>query len=73
MVLLILILEKSAFFYVTYIADNSVAVTSGYDQDYLHIKVIDLQTRKVKKTLKVNTINTGVAYSEEKFGRREYK
>ncbi|VDI76129.1 Hypothetical predicted protein [Mytilus galloprovincialis] len=53
-------------FDVTYIGDNTVAVTSGYDTDYVHIRVIDLQTRKVKKTLNSNSINTGVAYCKDK-------
>ncbi|CAG2198773.1 unnamed protein product [Mytilus edulis] len=53
-------------FDVTYIGDNSVAVTSGYDKDSLQINLIDLKTKKVRKTLKVNSVNTGVAYSEGK-------
>ncbi|XP_071121088.1 uncharacterized protein [Mytilus edulis] len=53
-------------FDVTYIGDNSVAVTSGYDKDSLQINLIDLKTKKVRKTLKVNSVNAGVAYSEDK-------
>ncbi|CAG2198769.1 unnamed protein product [Mytilus edulis] len=50
----------------TYIGDNSVAVTSGYLCDYLQINLIDLETRNVTKTLKVNSVNSGVAYKDNK-------
>ncbi|CAG2248363.1 unnamed protein product [Mytilus edulis] len=48
------------------IADNAIALTSGYVEDSLQINLIDLKTQKVKKTLKINTVNSGVAYSEDK-------
>ncbi|CAG2240317.1 unnamed protein product [Mytilus edulis] len=53
-------------FDMTYIGDNSVAVTSGYLCDYLQINLIDLETRNVTKTLKVNSVNSGVAYKDNK-------
>ncbi|XP_071123021.1 uncharacterized protein [Mytilus edulis] len=53
-------------FDVTHIGDNSVAVTSGYESDSLNIDLIDLEARKKKKTLKVNSENTGLGYSEDK-------
>ncbi|XP_076115468.1 uncharacterized protein LOC143083127 [Mytilus galloprovincialis] len=53
-------------FDVTYIGDNKVAVTSGYHKDFRQINLVDLTTRKVKRTLKVNSINSGVAYSSDK-------
>ncbi|CAG2198768.1 unnamed protein product [Mytilus edulis] len=53
-------------FDVVYIGDNKVAMTSGYSIDFLEINVIELETRKIKKTLKVNSVNSGVAYSEDK-------
>ncbi|XP_071123278.1 uncharacterized protein [Mytilus edulis] len=48
------------------IAENAIALTSGYLEDSLQINLIDLKTRKVKKTLKINAVNSGIAYSEDK-------
>ncbi|CAG2255462.1 unnamed protein product [Mytilus edulis] len=53
-------------FDVTYIGDDSVAVTSGYEKDCIQINLIILKTRKVKKTLKVNSVNCGLACSDDK-------
>ncbi|XP_063399122.1 uncharacterized protein LOC134683737 [Mytilus trossulus] len=53
-------------FDVAIIGDNSVAVTTGYDFYAYQIIVIDLKTRKIKKGLTVNLVNTGLAYSEDK-------
>ncbi|CAG2198772.1 unnamed protein product [Mytilus edulis] len=53
-------------FDVTYIGDNTVAVTSGYEYSARQINLIDLKRKKVTKTLNVNSVNTGVAYIEDK-------
>ncbi|CAG2200590.1 unnamed protein product [Mytilus edulis] len=43
-------------FDVTFIRENTVAVTSGYEKDCIQINLIILKTRKVRKTLKVNSV-----------------
>lgn len=53
-------------FDVTLIGDNSIAVTSGYYRSSRQINLIDLKTRKVQNTLKVNSVNSGVACSSDK-------
>ncbi|XP_063399118.1 uncharacterized protein LOC134683731 [Mytilus trossulus] len=58
--------EFGPVFDLALIDDNSVAVTSGYFKDCLQINLIDLKTKKVNKPLTVNTVNTGVAYIEDK-------
>lgn len=50
---------------VTYIGDDSVAVTSGYEEDSLQVSLIDLKTKELTKTLKVNSVNSGVAYIDD--------
>ncbi|CAC5410389.1 unnamed protein product [Mytilus coruscus] len=51
---------------VVYIGDNSVAVTSGGTAGSKQIYIIDVQTRKVKKSLNVNSPNHGVTFKDGK-------
>ncbi|XP_063448398.1 uncharacterized protein LOC134727931 [Mytilus trossulus] len=48
---------------VVYTGDNDVATTSGNKNQ---IKIIDVEKRKVKKTLNVNSANNGVTIKNEK-------
>ncbi|XP_071123276.1 uncharacterized protein [Mytilus edulis] len=58
--------DLNSVFDLTLIGDNVVAVTSGYYKDSFQISIIDLKTRRVKRTFKINNINSGVAYSDAK-------
>ncbi|XP_063397764.1 uncharacterized protein LOC134682097 [Mytilus trossulus] len=51
---------------VVYIGDNSVAVTSGESRFGGKINIIEIQNKKVKKTLNVGSDNYGVTFSDGK-------
>ncbi|XP_071136137.1 putative autophagy-related protein 11 [Mytilus edulis] len=46
---------------VVYIGDNSIAVTSG---GFKQINLIDTKNKKIKKTVNVNSCNSGAAYKD---------
>ncbi|XP_052075292.1 uncharacterized protein LOC127712726 isoform X2 [Mytilus californianus] len=51
---------------VVYIGETSVAVTSGGTTNSKQISIIDVENRKVKKTLNVNSANHGVTFKDGK-------